>query len=210
MSAMVAAPSMAAVIVAPAVVMAVPVVARATVVVRESQAERHRRIDVGRPGVGIGAVIGGGRIAGVAIGGHVGAIVGRIRSGTLVPSQVSDATYAGKEAHHHMTHLCRENQATEIKDIGCAWHTVSNELAYETRPATIALAARTALPVASLAVTSDTAADICRREARKSRLSGTSTVNRTARGRKRTLSTFAHVFDSRSVGHAASETACQQ
>ncbi len=105
--------------------------------------------------------------------------------------------YADKGARHHMTHLCRENQATEIKDVGCAWHAVSNELAYEIRPATIALAARTGLPVASLAATSDTAAELCRREAGKSRLSDTNRVNKTARGRKRTLGTCAHVSDSR-------------
>ena len=35
-----------------------------------------------------------------------------------------------------------------------------------------------------------------RQQAGKSRLSGTNTVSRTVRGRKRTMRTFAHVFDS--------------
>ena len=48
----------------------------------------------------------------------------RRRSGTLASSQVSEATYLGKEARHHITHLCRENQAREIKDVGRAWHAV--------------------------------------------------------------------------------------
>lgn len=79
MSAMVATPSVAAMIVAPAVVMAVSVVARAAVVVREFQAERHGWIGVGRAAVGIGAVIGVGRIVGVTVSGRLCAIIGRIR-----------------------------------------------------------------------------------------------------------------------------------
>jgi hypothetical protein len=53
----------------------------------------------------------------------------------------------------------RENQASEMERFLCTWQVASEDLEYETWLATLAIAAKTALPVASLAVTSGTAAD---------------------------------------------------